>query len=68
MNKIKTGWKITVNVLPIDDLITHEGSSECVCGPREEFYEHGAIFVHNSLDNREAYENYFEKTEEDAEC
>lgn len=50
-----------VHVTPIDDLIQHEKTEECVCGPTIEPVEtpSGAInwmLTHNALDNREAYE------------
>lgn len=65
MQQVKTGWLVTVNVLPIDDLIAHEASLDCVCGPREDNYGYGVIFVHNSLDGREEHEEENQTTEED---
>jgi hypothetical protein len=52
----------TVHVVPINDLVDHEDSDECVCGPRVDIVisEHGGsdgyVVVHNSLDGRERYE------------
>ncbi|MGK5677491.1 hypothetical protein [Actinoplanes sp. URMC 104] len=47
-----------IHVTPKDDLITHEDSGFCVCGPRLDLIRHpsGATkwaYIHPSLDNRE---------------
>lgn len=48
-------------VVPINDLITHSSSEDCVCGPRVEavFRDDGSngwLHVHHSLDGREFHE------------
>jgi hypothetical protein len=47
-----------VNVVPVDDLIGHEDSDECPCGPELQPVERddgtiGWILSHHSLDGRE---------------
>lgn len=49
---------MTYHVLPVGDLIEHEHSDECVCGPSTEPVlrddgSMGWMVVHNSLDGRE---------------
>lgn len=44
---------IRVHVMPNDDLVVHDSSEDCVCGPDCEFISGGAVFVHHSLDGRE---------------
>lgn len=51
----------TVHVLPVDDLIEHEASDTCICGPTTEavFRDDGTngwLVTHNSLDGRERQE------------
>lgn len=52
-----------VHVLPLNDLIEHDESEDCVCGPECEMViaEDGSIagwlYSHASLDGRELYEN-----------
>lgn len=48
------------HVLPSDDIIEHEVSHECVCGPLIDTgedengpYPDGPVIVHHSLDGRE---------------
>lgn len=48
---------IRMHVLPTGDLIEHEESDDCVCGPDVEFREGGAIIAHHSLDRREQHEH-----------
>lgn len=48
-------------VVPIDDLIAHEDSEECPCGPELQPVERGDgsigwVLSHHSLDGRELYE------------
>jgi hypothetical protein len=43
----------TVHVTPVDDLVEHEQSEDCVCGPTVEMVEGGWLVVHESLDRRE---------------
>lgn len=47
---------IRMHILPRDDLIEHEESEDCVCGPDVEFREGGAIIAHHALDRREQHE------------
>lgn len=53
-----------VHVLPVRDVIEHQESQDCICGPRVEWidqdtglaYPNGPVVVHHSLDGREAKE------------
>ena len=52
----------TMHVLPINDLIDHTDSENCICGPTIEPIQHGDgtidwLVVHHSLDGRENHEN-----------
>jgi hypothetical protein len=43
-----------VHVMPNEDLVAHEVSDECVCGPDTEFVGDDTILhLHHSLDGRE---------------
>lgn len=49
------------HVIPVDDLIEHDRTDECLCGPTAEavFRPDGSagwLVVHHSLDGREAFE------------
>lgn len=51
----------SAHVIPLDDLITHEVTEDCVCGPIIKPVERrdgsiGWLISHNSLDNREKSE------------
>lgn len=51
-----------VHVLPVNDLIDHEESDVCVCGPEVEPVERedgsmGWLVKHHSLDGRETHEH-----------
>lgn len=46
-----------LHVLPVDDLIEHEDSEDCPCGPQVTFLTGGKVVTHNSLDGREASED-----------
>lgn len=51
-----------LHTLPIDDLIEHESSENCVCGPtcipvERDDGSFGYVFQHHSLDGRELAEN-----------
>lgn len=50
----------TWHVLPIDDLIGHTDSEDCICGPEIEPLEHDGtvdwLVTHYSLDGRENHE------------
>lgn len=51
----------SVHVQPTNDLIQHEDTEDCPCGPRIEPVERddgsiGWLIVHHSLDGREGYE------------
>jgi hypothetical protein len=53
---------MAVHVVPIGDLIEHETSDACPCGPRTEPVKRddgsmGWLHVHHSLDGREATEH-----------
>lgn len=50
-----------IHVVPINDLVDHEVSDDCVCGPTVEavFQDDGSngwVVVHHSLDGRERRE------------
>jgi hypothetical protein len=42
------------HVTPVDDLVDHEENEDCVCGPDAELVPGSVVYVHHSLDNREA--------------
>ena len=44
------------HVLPINDLREHEENGNCWCIPRIEYEEFIPIYIHNSMDRREEYE------------
>lgn len=51
----------TIHVMPVDDLVLHENTRECVCQPVVEHVPNddgpdGWLFTHHSLDGREANE------------
>ena len=49
-----------VHVIPLNDLIEHDDSSDCVCGPTVEHVPadggDGWVLTHHSLDGRERHE------------
>lgn len=56
-----SGMVDTMHVVPVGDLVEHETTADCVCGPATEavFREDGSngwLVVHHSLDGREAFE------------
>lgn len=44
------------HVVPLNDLVGHELTGDCVCGPVVEHVGHGWLYVHASLDGRELTE------------
>ncbi len=48
------------HVIPVDDIVPHEHSTECVCGPKVEVVDGDLVVVHNSLDGRERGEGAWE--------
>jgi hypothetical protein len=53
---------VTVHVEPINDLVDHEDSDECPCGPTVEPVPRddgsvGWLVIHHSLDGRERFES-----------
>ena len=44
------------HVMPRGDLIEHGIDEDCPCGPTPQFEAGGVVYVHHSLDNREAQE------------
>lgn len=42
-----------LHVVPVADLVDHETTDECPCGPTPEFEPGGVVLVHHSLDGRE---------------
>jgi hypothetical protein len=45
-----------VHVMPLNDYRDHEPSTECWCHPQED-EEIPGLFVHRSMDGREAFES-----------
>ncbi len=41
------------HVMPVDDLVAHERSEDCVCGPTMERESGRTIWVHEALDGRD---------------
>lgn len=52
----KTGLKVT-HVTPVNDIRPHTYSADCWCEPEINKLDH--IVIHNSADQREAYEYGF---------
>jgi hypothetical protein len=52
------GWELEAHVRPVDDVIEHDFSADCICGPRLEQTDEGdgVVVVHHSLDGREEHE------------
>lgn len=51
-----------VHTIPVNDLVEHEASEDCVCGPELEPVERddgsmGWLAIHHSLDGREMVES-----------
>ena len=51
------------HVLPAGDLIEHEETEDCACGPKVTFLTDGKVVTHNSLDGRERHESSNEEAE-----
>lgn len=56
----------TLHVMPVDDLVEHQPSDECVCHPSPDPVErkdgtYGWLYVHHSLDGREVEERRAEQ-------
>jgi hypothetical protein len=52
---------MSCHVVPVDDLIKHETTDDCVCGPAQQAVIRddgsiGWVVVHHALDNREQTE------------
>lgn len=47
-----------IHIVPNDDLIEHDFSDSCLCGPVWEprLNDHGYLYTHHSLDGREMKE------------
>lgn len=50
-----------IHTVPVGDLIEHEETEDCVCGPRCDPVTRpdgsmGFVYIHHSLDGREMYE------------
>jgi len=54
MSWLRFDWYDFQHVLPEDELEDHSPKN-CICNP--EYNEEYSLFVHNSFDNRESYEN-----------
>jgi hypothetical protein len=63
----RSGWRCVltepqvVHVIPVGDVVPHEKTEDCVCGPRVEIEPvpdapDGHVVVHHSLDGREQSE------------
>lgn len=46
-----------VHVVPIGDLIDHEETEDCICGPDVEIHPECWLVIHHSLDGRERHES-----------
>lgn len=46
------------HIVPVGDLVEHEVNEDCVCSPTPKFVEGGMLFLHHSLDGREAREQW----------
>jgi hypothetical protein len=46
---------MTINIVPVNDLLEHEESTMCWCLPRVEFLEE-VLIIHNSADGIELTE------------
>lgn len=46
----------TFHIIPINDLREHKESKDCWCKPKQDI-EEPSLYIHNSLDKREEYEN-----------
>ena len=44
------------HAVPVNDLIEHEASEDCICGPHPWFVTGGIVYTHHALDAREALE------------
>lgn len=44
------------HILPLNDLVEHVASDDCICGPAVQLEDIGRMVVHHSLDGREAEE------------
>lgn len=60
----RSGWRATstedgvAHVLPIGDLVPHDLTDDCICGPKVEITIHthgpdGHLITHHALDGRE---------------
>lgn len=48
--------RLTRHVVPRADLVPHEDSPDCICGPSVEVVGSGVVVTHHSLDGREERE------------
>lgn len=55
MQSSNKGLLLNQHVMPIDDLREHCDSPECWCLPTQDD-EESELYVHHSMDRREAYE------------
>lgn len=46
-----------VHVVPVNDLREHQHNGSCWCKPRHDDDSLGNVWIHNSMDGREAFEN-----------
>jgi hypothetical protein len=44
------------HVVPLDDLVEHELSDDCCCGPKVDVVNWPFLVIHSALDGRETYE------------
>lgn len=47
---------MSVHVVPVGDIVLHEASSECLCGPTLDL-ESQHVWIHHALDGREQHED-----------
>lgn len=48
------GWELFVSIVPKDDLVEHELTEDCICGPdwSEDECDLGPMLLHHALDGR----------------
>lgn len=55
------GWGVYIDVIPLDDLMTHIRGEECWCGPRT---DNDGYVIHNAADMREEREGLVQNKDE----
>jgi len=47
-----------IHVLPVADLMVHEETEDCICGPLVQVGPEGVVVGHRSLDGREVLDKH----------